>query len=149
MKAPRFPSYEESVIQKKSNKKLLTKEEWLELEKSKLENQREKHRRCAKNRKAPVTISFRTSTEDRERIFEKIKLSGLSRQEYMTKAILDAPIKVVATRKVIDYCKEELASIQKELERIYAFGELTLENQEKLSSILEVIKAATHKKSPQ
>lgn len=152
MKAPKFPSYDEAVIKKKSNKTLLTKEEWLNLEETKLikqkEKEREKHKRCSKNRKRPVTIAFRTSTEDRDLIFEKIRLSGLQRQDYMTKAILNAPIEVVATRKVIDYCKEELNAIQKELERLKSFDELPRLSQEKLNNILEVIKAANKEKAP-
>lgn len=145
MKAPKFPSYDELIRKKKSGQKLLLKEKCLELEETKKQKQKTKKQIYDKNRKAPITIAFRTSIKDKERIFEKIKLSGLSRQEYMTKAILDEPIKVIATRKVIDYCKEELICIQKELERINSFNDLAIENIEKLENILEVIKAANKK----
>ena len=148
MKAPKFPSYEEAVIKKISNKKLLTKEEWLDLENAKVIKEKEKQRQSAKNRALPATIAFRTSKENREIIFEKIKLSGLQRQDYITRAILEAPIEVVATRKVIDYCKEELIAIQNELERLKSFDDLSPLSLEKLTGILSVIKAANNEKTP-
>ena len=122
MKAPKFPSYDEAVNRKsKKGKPLMTKEEWKRLGEERRHNEKDKHRKSNKNRKRSATIVFRTTEKDREIIFSKIALSGLNRQEYMTDAILNAPIKVVATRNVIDQCKMELQKILPEIQRINSY----------------------------
>ena len=109
MKAPKFPSYDEAVNRKKKKpQSLLSKEEWQALEEERKQKERDKGKKFANHRKKDVTIAFRTNRKDRELIFKKIAMSGLSRQDYMTNAILNAPIKVFATRNVIDSCKSEL-----------------------------------------
>ena len=116
MKAPKFPSYDEAVNRKsKKGKPLMTKEEWKKLEEERKQKEKEICKKSDKNRKRATTIAFRVSEKDREIIFSKIALSGLNRQDYMTDAILKAPIKVVATRNVIDQCRAELKNISEEL----------------------------------
>ena len=116
MKAPKFPSYDEAVNRKKKKtQNLLSKEEWQALEEERKQKERDKGKQFAGHRKKDVTIAFRTNQKDRDLIFNKIAMSGLSRQEYMTNAILDAPIKVFVTKNVIDSCKSELEEILSEL----------------------------------
>ena len=143
MKAPKFPSYDEAVNRKsKKGKPLMTKEEWKKLEEERKQNAKDKHRKSDKNRKRSATIVFRTTEKDRKIIFSKIALSGLNRQEYMTDAILNAPIKVVATRNVIDQCKMELQEILSELKRVEQYGELDANCRHELKMITEIIEAA-------
>lgn len=94
-----------------------------------------------------VTIAFRTNRKDRELISKKIVMSGLSRQDYMTNAILNAPIKVFATRNVIDSCKNELQEILLELKRVKQYGELDAGYRHELKMITEIIEAAIREKS--
>jgi len=109
VKAPKFPSYDEAVNRKKKKtQNLLSKEEGQALEEERKQKERDKGKRFVNHRKKDVTIAFRTNRKDRELIFNKIAMSGLSRQDYMINAILNAPIKVFATRNVIDSCKSEL-----------------------------------------
>uniref|UniRef100_UPI0004675D0D plasmid mobilization protein n=1 Tax=Treponema pedis TaxID=409322 RepID=UPI0004675D0D len=93
------------------------------------------------------TIAFRTNRKDRELIFQKIAMSGLRRQEYMTDAILNAPIKVFATRNVIDSCKSELQEILSELKRVKEYEELDASYRHELTMIAEIIEAAIQEKS--
>lgn len=147
MKAPKFPSYKEVVQKKKPLAERLTKAEWKALEENKIEIRKEQHKESDKNRLRPTTIAFRASKEDREKIFKKIALSGLSRQEYMTKAILEAPIEVVATQNIIDQCRDGMHSIYLELSRLNSFNDLSEVKQTELETILEIIKAAIKKAS--
>ncbi|MDO5650048.1 MAG: hypothetical protein Q4G11_05530 [Gallicola sp.] len=147
MKAPKFPSYKEVVEKKKPQAERLTKSEWKALVENKIEIRKEQHKESDKNRLRPITIAFRASKEDREKIFAKIALSGLSRQEYMTKAILETPIEVVATQNIIDQCRDGMHSIYQELSRLNSFSDLSEVKQTELETILEIIKAAI-KKAP-
>ena len=148
MKAPKFPSYDEAVNRKKEKpQNLLSKEEWQALKEERKQKERDKGKRFANNRKKDVTIAFRTNRKDRELIFKKIVMSGLSRQDYMTNAILNAPIKVFATRNVIDSCKNELREILLELKRVKQYGELDAGYRHELKMITEIIEAAIREKS--
>ena len=148
VKAPKFPSYDEAVNRKKKkHQNLLTKEEWQALEEERKQEERDKGKRFANHRKKDVTIAFRTNRKDRELIFKKIAMSGLSRQEYMTNAILNAPVKVFATRNVIDNCKNELKEILSKLKRVKQYGELDAGYRHELKMITEIIEAAIQEKS--
>lgn len=148
MKAPKFPSYDEAVNRKsKKGKTLMTKEEWEKLEEERKQKYKEKHVKSDKNRKRRATIVFRTTETDLEIIFSKIALSGLNRQDYMTDAILNAPIKVVATRNVIDQCKKELQNILAELRRINSYEDMAEKDKYVLVMICQIIEAALENKS--
>lgn len=148
MKAPKFPSYDEAVNRKKKKGKiLLSKEEWQALDEAKKQKEKDRHKSPNNKRKRQATIAFRVSEKDREIIFSKIALSGLSRQDYMTNAILKAPINVVATKNVIDQCKTELVKIAAELSRVEKFKDLDEKHRIELKMISEIIEAALKNKS--
>ena len=146
MKAPKFPSYDEAVNRKKKQgKTLLSKEEWQALEEARKQKETDKHKRTDKSRKRPATIAFRVSEKDREIIFSKIALSGLSRQDYMTNAILNAPINAIATKNVIDQCKTELGKISAELSNVKKFKDMDEQYRIELKMISQIIEAALKK----
>ncbi|EHI56819.1 hypothetical protein HMPREF9333_00021 [Johnsonella ignava ATCC 51276] len=124
---------------------MLSKEEWQALEEERKQKDKDKHVKTDKNRKRRATIVFRTTEKDREIIFSKIALSGLNRQDYMTDAILNAPIKVVATRNVIDQCKTELQNILAELRRINRYEDMAEKDKYALEMICKIIEAALEK----
>ena len=74
-------------------------------------------------------------------------MSGLSRQDYMNNAILNAPIKIFATRNVIDSCKNELKEILSELKRVKQYEELDASYRHELKMITEIIESALQEKS--
>lgn len=146
MKAPKFPSYDEAVNHRsKKGKTLMTKEEWEKFEEERKQKDKDKHVKSDKNRKRRATIVFRTTEKDREIIFSKIALSGLNRQDYMTDAILNAPIKVVATKNVIDQCKKELQNIFSELRRINRYEDMAEKDKYVLEMICQIIETALEK----
>ena len=63
----------------------------------------------------------------------------------MTKAILDAPIKVVATQNIIDACKNKLERIYEELLRLESYKDLDSVSKTELKMIMEIINAAIKK----
>ena len=107
--------------------------------------EKEIHKKSDKNRKRATTIVFRVSEKDREIIFSKIALSGLNRQDYMTDAILNAPIKVVTTRNLIDQCSAELKNISEELQQINRYEDLAEKHSHELVMISQIIEAALEK----
>lgn len=74
-------------------------------------------------------------------------MSGLSRQDYMNNAIPNAPIKIFATRNVIDSCKNELKEILSELKRVKQYEELDASYRHELKMITEIIESAIQEKS--
>lgn len=142
MKAPKFPNSEEEAIRSRTKSKLLTKQECQEYEEARKQKDRDKHKITDKKRKRPLTIAFRVTQNERDMIYNRIALSGLSRQEYMTKAILEAPLRIVATRNVIDQCKSELHQIEKELSRLESYNDLDEVKRKDLLSVIEICKAA-------
>lgn len=147
MKAPKFPSYRDISKKKKVEEvERLSKAEWQAIEVERIEKRKESHRRSdEKRREKQATITFRVDKKDRAKIFSKIELSGQNRQTYMTKAILDAPIKVVATQNIIDNCGNKLDRIYEKLLRLGSYKDLDSVSETELQMIMEIINAAIKK----
>lgn len=147
MKAPKFPNYKDISKKKKVEEvERLSKAEWQTIETESIEKRKESHRRSdEKRREKQATITFRVDKKDRDKIFSKIELSGQNRQAYMTKAILDAPIKVVATQNIIDSCRNKLDRIYEELLRLESYKDLDSVSETELKMIMEIINAAIKK----
>ena len=64
----------------------------------------------------------------------------------MNNAILNAPIKIFATRNVIDSCKNELKEILSELKRVKQYEELDASYRHELKMITEIIESAIQEK---
>ncbi len=147
MKAPKFPNYKDISKKKKVEEvERLSKAEWQIIETERIEKRKESHSRSdEKRREKQATITFRVDKKDRDKIFSKIELSGQNRQTYMTKAILDAPIKVVATQNIIDSCRNKLDRIFEELLRLESYKDLDSVSETELKIIMEIINAAIKK----
>lgn len=148
MKAPKFPNYKDIIKKKKVEEvERLSKAEWQIIETERIEKRKESHRRSdEKRREKQATITFRVDKKDRDKIFSKIELSGQNRQTYMTKEILDAPIKVVATQNIIDSCRNKLDRIYEELLRLESYKDLDSVSETELKIIMEIINAAIKKR---
>ena len=146
-KAPKLPSYKEAVKASKKKTKtkkenLLTKEEWKILENERKQKEKDKHKIVDKNRERATTIAFRVSHEERDRIYKRIALSGRMVREFMRDAVLNAPIKAVATRKVVVECKDELKRIVEELERLDQHEIIEEETLYNLDLVLNILSGA-------
>jgi hypothetical protein len=72
----------------------------------------------AKNRWRSKTVSFRMSPEEAEELNTKVKLSGLTKQEYLINCLLKQEIVVVGNPKVYISLKQEMEEIATELKSI-------------------------------
>ena len=71
-----------------------------------------------KNRWRNKTVAFRVSPEEAERIDTNVRLSGLTKQDYITKRLLCQDIVVVGNPRVYKALRNELNAILVELQHI-------------------------------
>ncbi len=141
-KAPKFPSYDDIVKNKSSKnkkslkKKLYTKDEWEQLEEKRKQKERDRHKLSDKNRKKPITIAYRVSVEDRERIYKRIKMTGYPIGVFMTDSILNAPLKIVVTKKVADEIANNISELVAEVKTANDRGLIEKETVNKLNDII-------------
>lgn len=83
------------------------------------------------------TVAFRISPEEADQLDLKVALSGLSKQDYITKCLLESNFTVNATVRMRKSLKEQIGLIVAELRRIRNPAEIPdelLESLEALSS---------------
>ena len=74
------------------------------------------------NRWRNKTIAFRVSPEENEQIEIAVRLSGLTKQDYITRRLLDRAVVVQGNPRVYKALRDQLAAVLKELRRIEAGG---------------------------
>lgn len=74
--------------------------------------------RDEKNRWRNVTIAFRVSPEENESINMRVRLSGLSKQEYITRRCQERDVVVIGNSRVHKALKGQLENVYFELQRI-------------------------------
>ena len=74
------------------------------------------------NRWRSKTIAFRVSPEENEQIEIAVRLSGLTKQDYITRRLLDRAVVVQGNPRVYKALRDQLAAVLKELRRIEAGG---------------------------
>lgn len=67
-----------------------------------------------------VTVAFRMSEEERDLLDAKVRLSGLSKQDYIIDRLLGWEVKVYGNPKVYKALKNQMNEILDELKRIEA-----------------------------
>jgi hypothetical protein len=73
-----------------------------------------------KNRWRNKTVAFRVSPEEDARIETAVKLSGLTKQDYITRRLLCQDVVVQGNPRVYKALRAELAAVLDELRRIEA-----------------------------
>lgn len=86
-----------------------------------------------KNRWRSKTVSFRVSPEEDEMIETFVRLSGLSKQDYIISRLLEKDIVVVGNTRVYKALRNKLASVLDELKQIAS-------NESPDDELIEVIK---------
>ena len=71
-----------------------------------------------KNRWRNKTVAFRVSPEEDEQIETAVRLSGLSKQDYIIRRLQDREIVVVGNPRVYKALRNQLATVFEELQRI-------------------------------
>ena len=77
-------------------------------------------------------VAFRVSPEEAEQIDASVRLSGLSKQDYITKRLTNREIVVQGNPRVYKALRNQMAEIYEELKRLEKCGE---ENEELLSTL--------------
>ncbi len=72
------------------------------------------------NRWRSKTIGFRVSPEENEQIDIAVRLSGLTKQDYITRRLLNRNIVVQGNPRVYKALRDQLAAVLGELRRIEA-----------------------------
>ena len=73
------------------------------------------------------TVSFRVSPEEDKLIEEFVKLSGLSKQDYIINRLTEQDIVVVGNPRIYKALRNELAEVLAELKRLQTGDEISVE----------------------
>ena len=87
------------------------------------------------NRWRNVTVAFRVSPEEDALIETAVRLSGLTKQDYITRRLTNRDVVVEGNPKVYKALRNELAAVSDELQRIKAGASVDAE----LLKIIEMI----------
>ena len=88
-----------------------------------------------KNRWRNITVGFRVSPEESEQINKAVRLSGLSKQDYITRRLLCQDVIVQGNPRVYKALRNELAAVLAELQRIEAGNSVD----DELLNVIELI----------
>lgn len=92
-----------------------------------------------KNRKKSACVNFRVTPEEKEIIFNRIRLSGMKIQDYVSQSCMYNQIYVVGNVKTFDAIRKEMRAIAEHLMLLKSVDELDLEKLESLRMILEIL----------
>lgn len=87
------------------------------------------------NRWRNKTVAFRVSPEEDKQIETYVRLSGLTKQDYITRRLTHRDIVVQGNPRVFKALRNQLADVLSELQRIEADGEVN----DELLDVIEMI----------
>ncbi len=85
------------------------------------------------------TVAFRVSPQEDEAIETAVRLSGLSKQDYIIRRLLEKDIVVQGNPKVYKALKDELKKILEELKRIENASEVNTDLMEVITLVAETM----------
>ena len=91
-----------------------------------------------------LTIAFRVSPEENEDLNMRVRLSGLTKQDYICRRCLERDVVVFANSRVYKALKTEMLQVKDELERIVSvdqIDEYLMDRMKMINTILEGLKA--------
>lgn len=97
------------------------------------------------NRWRSKTVTFRLSPEEAEQLDINVRLSGLTKQDYLCFRSLQHEIKVIGNPRVYKALRNELAAVLDELKRIEDGGNISdklLDTIEQINTTLYGLKGA-------
>lgn len=92
-----------------------------------------------KNRWRSVTVGFRVSPEEDAQIETAVRLSGLTKQDYIIRRILCRDVVVEGNPRVYKALRDQLAAILDELRRIESGGEVDGELLDTIDMIVAIL----------
>lgn len=81
------------------------------------------------------TIGFRVSDSENDEINEMVKLSGLTKQEYIVTKLLNKDVVIMGSPRVYKALKDTLAEVLDELHRLTSSSELN----ERLANTITIV----------
>lgn len=85
-----------------------------------------------------ITIAFRVSPEENKLLEELVRLSGLTKQEYLTSNMLKHDIVVQGNPKVYKALKDKMMALLEEIKLLEQIGDLTPEQLVMIEMVCEV-----------
>lgn len=85
------------------------------------------------------TVAFRMSPEESEQLNIKVRLSGLTKQEYLINRSLEKEIVVMGNPRVFKALRNQMNSIIDELKRLEGASEVSEEFYETLWMVTEIM----------
>ena len=86
-----------------------------------------------------VTVGFRVSPEEGQQLDRLVRLSGLTKQDYITDRLLEKAVVVQGNPKVYKALKGQLTDVLDELRRIEAGGSVSAELIDLIRVIAEIM----------
>ena len=91
------------------------------------------------NRWRNKTVAFRVSPEEDKQIETYVRLSGLTKQDYITRRLTHRDIVVQGSPRVFKALRNQLADVLSELQRIEAGGEVNDELLDLIEMIADIL----------
>lgn len=91
------------------------------------------------NRWRNKTVAFRVSPEEDKQIETYVRLSGLTKQDYITRRLTHRNIVVQGNPRVFKALRNQLADVLSELQRIEAGGEVNDELLDLIEMIADIL----------
>ena len=91
------------------------------------------------NRWRNKTIAFRVSPEENEQIERYVKLSGLTKQDYITRRLTHKDVVVQGNPRVFKALRNQLAEVLAELQRIETGGVANDELRDLIEMIVDIL----------
>jgi uncharacterized protein (DUF1778 family) len=99
------------------------------------------------NRWRNKTVAFRVSPEENEQIEVAVKLTGLTKQDFITRRLLCKDVVVQGNPRVYKALRNQLAAVQDELQRIEAgagVDDELLDTIDLIATIMDGMKEEAH-----
>ena len=91
------------------------------------------------NRWRNKTVAFRVSPEENEQIDAAVRLSGLTKQDYITRRLLDRAVVVQGNPRVFKALRSQFAEVLLELQRIETGGAVNDELLDLIEMIADIL----------
>lgn len=102
----------------------------------------------AKGRWRNITIAFRVSPEENDNVNMRVRLSGLTKQDYMTRRCTEKDIVVVGNPRVHKALKTQMELIYQELTRLTSADEISEELTSAIALVAKTFDALQHTDAP-
>lgn len=99
------------------------------------------------NRWRNKTVAFRVSPEEDEQLEIAVKLTGLTKQDYITRRLLCKDVVVQGNPRVYKALRNQLAAVLEELQRIEAGSKVDdelMDTIDMIAAIMDGMKDETH-----